>query len=267
MRRALLWANALAIALLGLLVYVRARQVAREETCASDVARGPDTVTVRPASFRVLVFTRREGYIHRSVPAAVRALHTLGARQGFTVMATDDPAVFSDEGLRPFAAVIFLSTTGNNILSEEQRAAFERYTHAGGGFVGIHSALATEEGWAWYHRLLGAEFAGHPPIQNARLVVSPAVDGPAPPLPQPWERTDEWYNYRALPESVAVLVSVDEGSYRGGKMGRSHPISWFRDFEGGRVWYTAMGHTACSYSEGPFLAHILGGILYAARER
>jgi type 1 glutamine amidotransferase len=96
--------------------------------------------------------------------------------------------------------------------------------------------------------------------------VSSASEGRSHRLPQPWERTDEWYNYRAQPERVNVLVRVDEESYRGGRMGRSHAVSWSHDFEGGRAWYTAMGHTTCTCSEGPFLDHVLGGIMYAARE-
>jgi type 1 glutamine amidotransferase len=266
-RRLLLWAIALCVLLIALLFEVRARRAARgPETCrGSDERVGPDTITVRPSSFRVLVFTKHQGYSHRSIPAAVAAVHTLGARHGFTVLATDDANLFVGDALRAFAAVIFLNTTGN-ILSDEQKAAVERYVHAGGGIVGIHSALDTESGWAWYHRLLGAYFADHPPVQRARLIVSSAAEGRGPRLPQPWERTDEWYNYRTPPESVNVLVSVDEESYRGGTMGRSHPVSWSHDFEGGRAWYTAMGHTTCTYSEGPFLDHVLGGILYAARE-
>jgi type 1 glutamine amidotransferase len=81
---------------------------------------------------------------------------------------------------------------------------------------------------------------------------------------QPWERTDEWYDYPELPESVVVVVSVDETSYRGGKMGRMHPVTWYHAFEDGRAWYTAMGHTTCSYSEPRFLEHLLAGIRYAA---
>lgn len=267
-RRALLWAAAFCVAAIGVFVQVRARLAARgPETCATaGAARGPDTVTVRPSSFRVLVFTRHEGYSHRSIPAAVTAMQTLGARNGFTVLATEDPGLFADDALRRFAAVIFLNTTGD-VLSPPQKAAFERYVHAGGGFVGIHSALDTEAGWAWYRRLLGADFAGHPPIQPASLIATSDPGGPSPPLPRPWERTDEWYNYRALPESVTVLVSVDEGSYRGGRMGRSHPVTWYHAYEGGRAWYTAMGHTTCSYSEAPFLEHVLGGILYATGAR
>ena len=179
-RRALLWAAAFCVAAIGVFVQVRARLAARgPETCATaGAARGPDTVTVRPSSFRVLVFTRHEGYSHRSIPAAVTGR---GARNGFTVLATEDPGLFADDALRRFAAVIFLNTTGD-VLSPPQKAAFERYVHAGGGFVGIHSALDTEAGWAWYRRLLGADFAGHPahPAGQFDCDIRPGRPEPAP---------------------------------------------------------------------------------------
>jgi type 1 glutamine amidotransferase len=261
-KRLLLWSVALAVMLAAVLVYLRAREASRgPEVCADAPRRAdPDTLTVRPSSFRVLVFTRHTGYAHRSTPAAVAALQQLGAGHGFTVLATDDPSLFTDSVLRAFAAVVFLNTTGS-ILGDQQKAAFGRYIRSGGGFVGIHGALDSESRWAWYHRLAGASFLSHPPIQRARLIVSSPDSSERS---QPWERTDEWYDYPELPESVVVVVSVDETSYRGGKMGRTHPVTWYHPFEGGRAWYTAMGHTTCSYSEPRFLEHLLTGIRYAA---
>ena len=50
----------------------------------------------------------------------------------------------------------------------------------------------------------------------------------------------------------------------GGTEGFDHPISWYKYFEGGRSWYTGLGHTASSYSEPLFLDHLLGGIEFAA---
>jgi type 1 glutamine amidotransferase len=117
--------------------------------------------------------------------------------------------------------------------------------------------------WAWYHRLLGADFLRHPRIQPTSLLLANPSDPLSRTLPQPWRRTDEWYDFHVAPESVAVLVRVDETTYRGGGMGMWHPVSWYHPFDGGRAWYTAMGHTTCSYSEEPFLDHHLAGIRYA----
>jgi cytochrome c len=202
------------------------------------------------------------GYRHASIPAGITAIEVLGAFNNFAVEATEDPAAFTDANLARFDAIVFLSTTGD-VLDESQQAAFERYVRAGHGFVGVHSASDTEYGWPWYHALLGATFASHPAIQPATVIVVDPGQPSTRALPDPWLRTDEWYNFTTQPAAVAVLARVDESTYTGGTMGALHPISWQHVFEGGRAWYTAMGHTACSYSERAFLDHLLGGIEWA----
>jgi cytochrome c len=83
-------------------------------------------------------------------------------------------------------------------------------------------------------------------------------------VPGTWVRTDEWYDFRARPTpEVTVLATVDESTYQGARMGSPHPIAWYHRFDGGRAWYTAMGHTVESYSESAFLGHLAGGIVWA----
>jgi type 1 glutamine amidotransferase len=84
-------------------------------------------------------------------------------------------------------------------------------------------------------------------------------------LPDRWTRTDEWYNFATNPrDSVHVLMTIDEKTYQGGNMGAFHPIAWYHQYDGGRAWYTALGHTSESYKEPLFLQHLWGGIMYAA---
>ncbi|GAB4450180.1 MAG: hypothetical protein OHK0015_55450 [Chloroflexi bacterium OHK40] len=218
----------------------------------------------QPPAFNVLVFTRTTGFRHSSIGAGVTALRELGAEHGFGVTHTEDPQVFSDEGLGAYQAVVFLNTTGD-VLNAEQQAAFERYIGAGGGFVGVHSASDTEYDWPWYGGLVGAYFASHPAIQQAELQVVRGDHPSTVGLPARWTRTDEWYNFRAPPgDEVQVLLTIDEASYSGGTMGASHPMSWYHLYAGGRAWYTALGHTEASYAEPLFRAHLLGGVQWAA---
>jgi cytochrome c len=217
------------------------------------------------SGFRVLAFTKTAGFRHGSIPAALRALRELGARNGFTVDATEDARAFTDANLARYAVVAFVLTTGD-VLDDSRQAAFERYIRAGHGFVGVHSAADTEYGWAWYGRLVGAYFRSHPAIQTASLDVDRRHVSTAG-LPARWSRRDEWYNFATNPRpAVRVLATLDESTYAAGDgaMGRDHPIAWAHDFEGGRAWYTGGGHTDESYSEPLFRAHLLGGIRYAA---
>jgi type 1 glutamine amidotransferase len=179
------------------------------------------------------------------------------------VDATEDAGTFTDAGLAPYAAVVFLITTGD-VLDDGQQAAFERYVRAGHGWVGVHSAADTEYDWSWYGGLVGAYFRSHPAIQAATIdVVDPRTVSTRA-LPARWTRTDEWYNFQSDPRpAVHVLATLDESTYDGGDMGADHPIAWWHDYDGGRAWYTAGGHTNDAWSEPLFLAHVLGGIEYA----
>lgn len=213
----------------------------------------------------VLVFSKTEGYRHSSIPAGRAALEALGAEQGFRVIATEDAAAFTETGLQDIAVVVFLNTTGD-VLDERQQVALQQYVRSGGGFVGVHAASDTEYDWDWYGELVGARFRSHPEVQEARLRVHnrqhPATAG----LPDTWVREDEWYNFNALQPGIEVLIEIDEASYSGGENGEYHPVAWYREFDGGRSFYTAMGHTKDTWSEPFFLQHLLGGITWAAGE-
>jgi len=214
--------------------------------------------------FTVLVFSKTTGFRHDSIPQGISAIETLGTEHGFAVDSTEDAARFSDAVLARYKVVVFLSTTGD-VLDTDEKAAFERYIRSGGGFVGIHSASDTEYGWPWYGRLVGTRFASHPQIQRATVHIANPDHPSTKSLPALWERTDEWYNFHSNPRgAVQVLATLDEASYSGGAMGADHPIAWCQEMDGGRIWYTAMGHTKESYAEPLFRLHLLGGIESAA---
>ncbi|NUT53239.1 MAG: DUF1349 domain-containing protein [Saccharothrix sp.] len=215
-------------------------------------------------TFKALVFTKTAGFHHPSIDAGVAAIRQLGVDHGFTVDDTADAAAFTDTNLAQYEVVVFLSTTGD-VLDATQQSAFERYIEAGGGYAGVHAAADTEYDWAWYGDLVGAYFSGHPEPQDATVKVTDPAHPSTAGLPQAWRRFDEWYNYRADPSAdVHVLAELDEASYRGGTMGSSHPIAWCQDYDGGRSWYTGLGHGDESFAEPAFLDHLLKGIQTAA---
>ncbi len=214
--------------------------------------------------YDVLVFSRTAGFRHDAIPTGVQTVRELGTANGFSVTATEDPATFTAAGLSGYEAVVFLNTTGD-VLNAAQQTAFEGYIGGGGGYVGVHAAADTEYDWPFYGQLVGAYFANHPLIQPAAVVVEDRAHAATAHLPQRWNRTDEWYNYRTNPRTTAhVLATLDESSYSGGGMGADHPHVWCKTFSGGRSFYTGGGHTIQSYADPAFRAHLLGGIRYAA---
>ena len=207
-------------------------------------------------SARILVFAATEGYRHTSIPAAVAALARLGARHGFEVHATEDPAYHGDD-LDGFDAVVWVSVTGT-VLDEAQRASLQRYVENGGGFVGIHGASAAEPDWPFFETLIGSRFASHP-APCVGTVLPTAVPDPSTAAFAPaWTHLDEWYRFeRPLDEDVEVLAVLAEGEVH-------HPLVWRRRIGAGQSWYTALGHFEDTYSDPRFEAHLLGGLRSAS---
>lgn len=235
----------------------------RQATDPGQETQGSVTQTGNVA--RILVFSKTKGYYHESIPAGVAAIQKLGAENGFQVDTTKDATLFAGDNLRKYRAIVFLSTT-QDVLNEDQQAAMEGYIRGGGGFVGVHAAADTEYDWPWYNKLVGAYFKSHPNNPNVRKAVINVVDKNHPAsdgLPDKWERSDEWYNYKDINPAIRVLAKLDEKSYEGGENGDNHPIIWYHEYDGGRAFYTGGGHTRESFEDPLFLQHLLGGIRYA----
>jgi cytochrome c len=213
----------------------------------------------------VLVFSKTEGFRHTSIEAGKVALKKMAGEKGFVADFTEDASFFNTANLKKYATVIFLNTTGD-VLNNEQQNEFERYIQAGGGYVGVHAATDCEYDWPWYGKLAGAYFLDHPNpdnVQKGRFYVVDKNHGATRGMPDEFERTDEFYSFKQIDPSIKVLIKIDEKSYRGGKNGEDHPMSWYHEFDGGRSFYTAMGHTDETFSEPLFLNHLWGGIQYA----
>lgn len=211
---------------------------------------------------RLLLYTRTADYRHDSIPDAVAAVRALGR---FAVEHTEDPADL-ERPLDGFAAMVFLSTSGE-VLTPAGRERLARYVRSGGGFAGVHAAACTEYGWPYYGELLGARFTRHPAHQPGRALVADPGHPATRELPPVWEFTDEWYDFDHAPRGGArVLLRADETSYEGGGMGADHPLAWCyeRGPGGGRVFYTALGHAVDAYRDPVFLAHLGGGLTWAA---
>jgi len=211
---------------------------------------------------KVLIFSKTAGFHHNSIAVGIPAIIKLGQENNFDVDTTTNSTKFTTENLKQYAAVIFLSTSGD-VLNDEQQKAFEQYIKSGGGFVGVHAATDTEYGWPWYGDLVGAYFKSHPTQQEAVLHVVDRSFIATKHLPAEWKRFDEWYNYKYIAKNLHILITIDEKSYTGGENGDNHPMAWYHEYDGGRAFYTELGHTDESYSDPLYLQHLLGGIKYA----
>ncbi|MCF2505374.1 ThuA domain-containing protein [Dyadobacter sp. CY107] len=220
----------------------------------------------------ILIFSKTNGFRHHSIEPAIAALTKECANKGWEVCATEDAGYIDSTHLRHFKVVVFVSTTGE-ILNHQQKIAFEKYIENGGGYAGIHSASDTEHHWQWYGNLLGTLFRDHtflPHMPEAELITENIAHPINQGLPKKWRKVDEWYNFqqniRGKP-GFQVLLSLNENSYNSiwRKMNGDHPISWTHQMPHGRMFYTALGHNAQTFSDPNAMQHIIGGIRWAGQ--
>jgi type 1 glutamine amidotransferase len=229
--------------------------------------------SVYAKQFNVLVFTKTDGWHHQSINEGVDSIEYLAERHFFDMEWHEDANIFNDKDLAKFDVVVFLNTTWN-ILNDEQQKAFEKYYKAGKGFVGIHSASDTEYEWEWYTKLVGRLFVIHPTNQTAQVDVIDSHFPGVERLPKSFLWTDEWYEFGDEKVSgLNYILSIDETTYnpkadwgkvKGDGMGNFHPVSWYHNFDGGRSFYTNLGHMRSGWSDSLLQQHIFGGIYWAA---
>lgn len=231
------------------------------------------TSTAIAQQFKVLLFTKTAGFHHKSIHEGVAGMRKLAVRHNFKLEWHEDAGRINERNLTQFDVVVFLNTTGD-ILNTEQQKAMEKFIQSGKGFVGVHSAADTEYEWPWYTKMVGRMFKIHPAQQTAMLdVVNSNFPGLSR-MPKRLMWTDEWYQYgKEKIDGLNYLITVDEktfdpyakwGDNEGKGMGDFHPIAWYHEYDGGRAFYTGLGHIPAIYSEAIFLDHLYGGIYWAA---
>ncbi len=243
------------MALLGL----AACKSSKNHSSGADKDTGSASGVIAGAGKKLLVFSATRGFRHESIPDGIAAIKAMGVRNHWEVVATEDTSYFTDNRIAGFSAIVLLNNTGN-VFDGKGEKALQDYVHAGGGIAGVHAATDCEYDWPWYNRMMGGWFDSHPAQQTATLHKTPLAHAATAMLPQDWSRKDEWYNFKNFNDQVKVLLLLDESSYQGGNMNGHHPAAWYQDFEGGKVFYTALGHTKESYSEPLFLQHLEAGI-------
>ncbi|MFB3826749.1 MAG: ThuA domain-containing protein [Bryobacteraceae bacterium] len=224
---------------------------------------------------RVLVYTRNfvssgKGFVHDNIQSSVDAIRHMGARNGFAVDASDDPAVFTDANLKRYRALVFSNSNNEAFATDAQREAFKRYVEGGGGLAGIHSATGSERQWPFFWSVMGGKFLRHPKFQSFTVRVKdpnhPATKG----IPATFEWADECYYNENLTPGLRVLLVTDpaklddpkKSEYPGDRFGDSLPLAWCQTQFGGRQFYTALGHKKEDYTNPILNRHILGGILW-----
>lgn len=211
---------------------------------------------------KVLIFSKTKGFRHKSIEYGRKVIAEMCLDNNIEVDSTENSALFTTKNLKQYNALIFLNTTGD-LFNDKEQKALVKYIRDGGGFVGIHAATDAEYDWEWYGRMAGGYFKSHPKEQKAKVNIVNKDHASTKMLPDEIKRRDEWYDFKNINPDIIVLATLDETSYKGGKMNNNHPIVWYHEFEGGRIFYTGFGHTNETFDDPLMQKHILGGIKYA----
>lgn len=223
---------------------------------------------------KILIYTKNgEGYVHDNIQASVKALEEICTEIGVNTVVSDDPSVFTNENLQQFDGVVFSNTNNEAFTSDDQREAFQEFIRSGKGFVGIHSASGSEREWPWFWAMLGGKFRRHPPLQPFDIKVIDEKHPSTSFLPEVWKWEDECYYSDHLNPDIHVLLAADlrtiedprMAEYPGTTFGDYLPLAWYHEFEGGRQWYTALGHKIEYYQDPDFRQHLKGGILWTLK--
>lgn len=230
------------------------------------------------ADKKIFVYTRngktfegKPGFVHNNLKASVEAIKKLGAENGFDVDSGDDPAVFTDATLKQYKVLVFSNTNNQIFDTEEQKAAFQKFLKSGGGFVGIHSATGSMRKWDWFCEMIGGRFQRHPKLQPFTIKVVDKNHPATSFLSDTWKWEDEFYYHTNLNEKSRVLLAGDlttlEDKNKPQTKDNTYPLAWCHEFEGAKVFYTALGHKPEHYADPNLAKHILGGIQWAMGDK
>lgn len=235
------------------------------------------TPSVTWKNVKVLVYTKNgKGYVHDNIAEAVKSIQKLGQEHGFSVTASDDPSLFTEENLKQYTLLLFANTNNDVFDSDAQRLAFRRYIESGGGFVGLHSVLGTERNWIWFKMMLGGSFVWHPKFQTLKLKVIDPTHPSAQKVPAEWSKGDECYFMKEVYPGIRVFLAHDLSSLsnddgekiksHAGSFGNYYPAGWYQHFDGGTIWITTLGHDKKDYEDPTYLNHVFQGIQFVAAE-
>lgn len=223
----------------------------------------------------VLIYTKNgKGYVHDNIAASVECLKKICIANGWGYEVTDDTSVFTTDKIKTFDVLVFSNTNNETFDTDEQKQVFQDYIRSGGGFVGIHSVCGSERDWPWFWANLGGKFVRHPELQPFEIRIVDAEHPSTHHLPEIWQWEDECYYMNELNPAIHVLLAVDlrtiddpeKEHYPGRIFGDTFPLCWCHQFEGGRQWYTALGHQIKHYEDENFIRHLTGGIVWAMNQ-
>jgi len=222
---------------------------------------------------KVLVFTENGvGYVHDNIQASVNMFLEMAKKEQFTVDVADKSAIFATPALQTYDVIVFSNTNNDVFDSQEERDGLVRFVRSGKGVLGVHIACGTERNWDWFKQMIGGTFDFHPQLQEFPVWVVDSLHPSVAGVPSPWRLKEELYVMKEMNPTVHVLMVSDFSSPdfipaatpMPNTFGKVFPCVWWNTFDGGRQWFSALGHLKEYYSDPVFVRHYLEGLKWVA---
>ena len=241
----------------------------------------PKKASAKPRKPRkLLVFTRAQGLVHKSIPYGTKAIELMAKNTGaFEVVVSDDMGIFNAKSLKAFDAICFNNSNRMDFNDAASRKSVMDFVKSGKGVVGIHAATTNFSSkrpvgsvdWPEAAEMIGGIFAGHH-WRSGEGEWAVKIDDPTHPLNaafggKGFKVADEIYYYNNFQkDSVRVLLSLDFSGAKTAGVKKDQTevhISWVRDWGKGRVFYCSLGHDNHIFWNKAILQHCLDGIQFA----
>jgi len=219
---------------------------------------------------RILYITQSKGFKHGVLPESETIMQTLAGKNGFQLTVSQEAEkAITPENLKNLDVIIFY-TTGELPLTDGQKSAFLDFVKSGKAFIGIHSATDTFYQWPEYGEMIGGYFNKHPWTSRDTVTIK-TIDRRFP-VTKHWEEsfklTEEIYQFKNFnAENVKVTMALDTANTDMTKPGveaKEFPISWYRSYGKGRVFYTALGHNPEVWRDQRYQTMIVNAIKWAS---
>jgi type 1 glutamine amidotransferase len=226
----------------------------------------PGPYDARTGTFKMLVYSITKAFEHPSIPAGQQMLRDIAQDYGFEITVATDNSQITLEGLSQYEIVFFMNCTGD-IFNSAEEAAFEEWmTTRNGAFAGAHSATDTERDWQFYKEVVGQYYDLHDNVSPGTIQWESAALGfvAVQGLPSPWQREEEWYRFNSYQdwsskEGFTILSKVTTNG------GGTRPVSYTRQYDNFRSFYSSIGHEARAFQDADVQKHFAAGIMWAVR--
>ena len=223
---------------------------------------------------KILVYHETNEFRHRSIDVGIAMFEDLGNLHGWTTDNSQNSSVFNTSNLAQYDAVVFLNTSGTDLLTSTEKAAMEDFIANGKGFVGIHAATDTyrDKVWPFYNELVGAIVQTSPNHTDnnfnadMEVVLSHPIINFLGPIGTVWNKDEEYYyweeNGGQLSSDNTVLLEVE--STGSNSYDAARPTTWYKEsitydhdnnpsttnitLSGIRSFYTSLGHNESDYT-------------------